>query len=134
MPRYNITLFYPNGSSSHQLVTTNMHKARAWTIQILQNDDLRELACRLLVRYGARVLFDAPPSVVPFENCQGAIPWPESKAPVKYKDYTRATVSLPATLIEAARKDGKGNLSKGLLTALLQVYPDLKGSALKFHD
>jgi hypothetical protein len=41
MPRYNITLFYPNGSSSHHLVTTNVYKARARCAQIFQDYDLR---------------------------------------------------------------------------------------------
>lgn len=133
MPRYNITLFYPNGSSSHHLVTTNVYKASARCAQIFQDYDLREVASRLLVRYGRRVLFDAAPASVPYDDCEGAIAWPENKAPVRYKDYTRATVSLPAALIIAARKDGDGNLSKGLLTALLTVHPELQGEVLQFQ-
>lgn len=134
MPRYNITLFYPNGSTSHQLITTNVYKARARCAQIFQDYDLREVASRLLVRYGTRVLFDAAPASIPYDDCEGVINWPENKAPLRYKDYTRATVSLPAALMNAARRDGDGNLSKGLLTALLTVHPELQVEILQYQD
>jgi hypothetical protein len=132
MPRYTVALIYPNGSTSHELTTTNVHKARAWCASIFCNDDLREVASGLEVKYGKRVLFNAAPGSVPFGDHEGVIKWPESKAPRRYNNYRRTTISLPAALLEAARRHGSGNVSKGVLMLILEKYPELKDAALKY--
>lgn len=132
MPRYFIALYYPNGSTSHEMSTSNVSKARQYCAAIFQDDDLRECSSRLSVNYGVKVLFDAPPSSVPYGDYEGVIKWPQNKAPLRYNDYARTTISLPAALIKAAKNHGSGNVSKGVLMLILEKYPELKETALKY--
>ncbi|MEG2042917.1 MAG: hypothetical protein RR068_17635 [Hafnia sp.] len=125
MPRYKISLHYPNGSTSHEITTSSALKARIWCVRILQDDDLREVTNRLLVTYGKDVLFDAPPSSIPYDDCEGVICWPTPN-PRRIIDCTRATVTLPKAVLEKAREIGKGNASKGLLELVLTNRPELK--------
>lgn len=125
MPKYRICLHYPNGSVSHRYITSSAIKARVICTRIFQDDDLREFACRLEVCYGDRILFNAPPSSIPYDDCEDAIIWPRG-APKRLKTCVRVSVTLPLAIVELARKTGNGNVSRGLLELVIEGKPDLE--------
>lgn len=125
MSRYKISLHYPNGSRSHEFITTSAAKAHAWCMKIFRDYDLREVASKLLVMYGERVLFDAPPASVAYDESEKAICWP-TKIPRRMRDCQRATVTLPGAVLAKAGEIGQGNVSKGLLEMVIASRPELK--------